>query len=82
MSPGYNPLHPLRPSYVEGCFMNYENVEVTHAAIQLLLSGLGLVLAAHMVHFVVRVVAPKREKQGLKAMYSIEYSSRYKYSFV
>ena len=75
VSPGYNPLHPLRPSYVEGCVMNYENVEVTHAGIQVVLSCVGLCLASYMIHFVIKVVNPKREKQGLKAMYSIEYSS-------
>ena len=74
LSPEFNPLHPLRPSHVEGCLMNYENVEVTHAGIQLVLSAVGLCLATYMVYFVVKVVNPKREKQGLKAMYSIEYS--------
>ena len=74
VAPGFNPLHPLRPWYVDGCYMNYENVEVTHAGIQLVLSSVGLCISIYMIHFVIKVVNPKREKQGLKAMYSIEYS--------
>ena len=54
--------------------MNYENVEVTHAGIQLVLSFFGLIFTSYMIHYVIKVVNPKREKQGLKAMYSIEYS--------
>ena len=75
LTEGLNPRHPLRPSYVEGCEINYESVEVTHAGIQLLLSVLGFSLAIFMIDFIIKVVNPKREKQGLKAMYSIEYSS-------
>jgi len=70
----FNPLHPMRPSYVEGCYMSYEDVEVTHAAIQLVISVVGLVMAAYMSHYYITVINPKREKQGVKAMYSIEYS--------
>ena len=75
LTEGLNPRHPLRPSYVEGCKINYENVEVTHAGIQLLLSVLGFSLAIYMIDFIIKVINPKREKQGLKAMYSIEYSA-------
>ena len=74
LTEGLNPRHPLRPSYVEGCKINYESVEVTHAGIQLLLSVMGFSLAIYMIDFIIKVINPKREKQGLKAMYSIEYS--------
>ena len=69
-----NANHPLKPSYVVGCHMKYQDIEVTHAAIQMVISGIGLVLAIYTTHYFMTVINPKREKQGVKAMYSIEYS--------
>ena len=75
---GFNPDHPVRPDYVVGCYMRYEDVEVTHAGIQLVLSVIGMILTSYMIHFAVKILGPKREKQGLKAMYSIEYSPHHR----
>ena len=69
-----NANHPLKPSFVVGCHMRYQDIEVTHAAIQIVISGVGLLLAIYTTHYYITVINPKREKQGVKAMYSIEYS--------
>lgn len=69
-----NANHPLKPSFVVGCHMRYQDIEVTHAAIQIVISGVGLLLAIYTTHYYMTVINPKREKQGVKAMYSIEYS--------
>ena len=74
ISEDFNPLHPLRPSYLEGCILTYSDVEVTHATIQLVISTAGLLLGIYMSHYLITVVNRKKEKQGVKAMYSIEYS--------
>jgi len=39
-----NDVSPFRPSEVEGCYVRYEKIEVTHASIQLVLSVLGEIL--------------------------------------
>ena len=36
-----NPVGPPRPSAVEGCYVRFEKIEVTHAVIQLVLAVLG-----------------------------------------
>ena len=69
-----NRNHPLKPSYVVGCYMKYQDIEVTHAAIQMVISGIGFFMAVYMTHYYISIINPKREKQGVKAMYSIEYS--------
>ena len=69
-----NANHPLKPSFVVGCQMRFQDIEVTHAAIQIVISGVGLLLATYTTHYYMTVINPKREKQGVKAMYSIEYS--------
>jgi len=66
--------YPPRPSHVEGCFVRYEKIEMTHAAIQLVISTLGVVMSVFIIHYFVTVITPKMEKQSVKAMYSIEYS--------
>ena len=39
--PELNPVGPPRPSAVEGCYVRFEKIEVTHAVIQLVLAVLG-----------------------------------------
>ena len=76
MGGGYG--HPPKPKSVTGCVLEYQYVEVTHSAVQLLFGLAGVVIACFVAHFYITVVDRKRKLLKLKSknphMYSIEYS--------
>jgi hypothetical protein len=57
--------------------VHIENAVVHTRNLKLLCCGSGLVMSVILIHYFVAVVQPKREKQSVKAMYSIEYSPQY-----
>ena len=68
-----NVYHPLRPSEVNGCLMEYYFVEVIHAGVQVILAALGASAGFYLVYL---LVSDRQKRQGTpqKALYSIEYS--------
>jgi len=68
-----NVYHPLRPSEVNGCLMEWYYVEVIHAGVQVILAALGMSASMYLVYL---FVTDRQKRQGTpqKALYSIEYS--------
>ena len=59
----------------EGCFMEYQYVEVLHASIQIVLAVFGILFGAILIHHYYKEVDVKRKKAKKSSnMYSIEYS--------
>ena len=70
-----NAYHPLRPSEVNGCLMEYYYVEVIHAGVQVVLAVLGMAASIYLVYL---IVSERQKRQGTPQkgtpLYSIEYS--------
>ncbi|XP_040578107.1 uncharacterized protein NKAIN [Lepeophtheirus salmonis] len=62
---------PYRPSNVKGCKMNYEDIEVCHAGIQIILGLLGMILG-----IIISIQTNKVTCHSSKSMYSIKYSPK------
>ena len=48
--PDASSVVPPRPSSVEGCYVRFEKIEVTHAAIQLVLATIGNFLRVKLLY--------------------------------
>ncbi|XP_021929486.1 uncharacterized protein LOC110834541 isoform X1 [Zootermopsis nevadensis] len=79
-----DPSRPLRPEHVTGCFLDYQYVEVLHAALQCLLAVLGSMSGISVSHvFLEEDDSSRANKFGTKrngaggartSLYSIEFS--------
>ncbi|XP_046384452.1 sodium/potassium-transporting ATPase subunit beta-1-interacting protein [Ischnura elegans] len=76
----FAPYRPLRPSSVTGCLLQYEHVEVLHAAIHCLLAALAMSAGVCLTHGLLSEDdnsgrRGKVRRSMASSLYSIEYSS-------